>query len=133
VSVRRPLLAALSALIFCGVSTPHMNAQASPSEAQPAEHWTGKFAFLNFTGQRVALYVDGILVLDAILETDNWSTALSRYLEHPLRPSSAIKVIIDGSAAYDDRISTADIRTIYIDARAAPLVQQTDHPAPLLD
>lgn len=110
-----------------------MSAQASPSEAQSAAHWTGKFAFINFTGQRVALYVDGTLVLDAILETNNWSTALARYLEYPLRPSSSIKVIIDGSLAYDGRISTADIRTIYIDARAVPLVQQTNHPAPLLD
>jgi len=95
--------------------------------------WTVQFAFINFTGQRAQLYIDDDLVLDAPLETADWSTALSRSLTHSVAGSTSLKLSIDGAVVYEDRISGPHVRTIYIDARSPSPLRQTDHPVPLLD
>jgi len=101
--------------------------------AEASNCWTVQFAFINFTGQRAELYIDGDLVLDEPLDTANWSTALSRSLAHSVSNSTSMKLKIDDIVVYDRHIAGRQIRTIYIDARSSPVLEQTDHPAPLLD
>ena len=41
-------------------------------------------------GERLTLTLDETLVLDDRLQTEDWSTALSRYMELPIRPSTTM-------------------------------------------
>lgn len=129
----RLALASLGLVPLGGIAQAQAVERETSRCIQTAECWVGKFAFINFTGQRVEFRVDGVLVLDNALQTDDWSTALSRYLEHPLRASSAMELIIDGETVYAGPVSDAAVRTIYIDARRTLPVHQTNHPSPLLD
>ena len=105
---------------------------ADPVCAKAAGCRTGKFAFINFTGQRVAFYVGDELIVDEVLETRDWSTAQSLYVERQITDATQLKLIIDGVVRYEGQISGPDVRTIYIDAGPAS-VSQTNHPGPLLD
>jgi hypothetical protein len=129
----------LNLAVFLAAIVPLSGACARDTTSGPAHCaeasncWTVQFAFINFTGQRAELYIDGDLVLDEPLDTANWSTALSRSLIHPVSGSTSLKLKIDGVAVYDGHIASRQIRTIYIDARSSSALEQTDHPAPLLD
>lgn len=135
--MRKNALVALIALgIFgCGESAAQNTGQATSrqnADCARAVCRTGKFAFINFTGERVAFYVGNTLVVDEILETRDWSTAISRYVEYPIGDATHLKLIIDGAVRYEGQVSGSDVLTIYIDARP-PSVSQTNHPGPLLD
>lgn len=92
-----------------------------------------KFAFINFTGERLTLTLDETLVLDDRLQTEDWSTALSRYMELPIRPSTTMVMTLDGAIIYEGLAAGPEVQTIYVDARHDSPVRQTSHPAPLLD
>lgn len=133
-SVRAALTAiTLMALPFVSGACAQVAVHEPGQSAASRDYWTVQFAFINFTGQRAELVLDDELVLDAPLDTANWSTALSHSLMHAVTESTSLKLSIDGVVVYEDRISGPNVRTIYIDARSRTPLTQSNHPAPLLD
>ena len=132
--VRITLTAIMAAVVPLVGGACTQDAVREPAQCAGSQDcWTVTFAFFNFTGQRAELSIDDELVLDAPLETADWTNAMSRSVTHSVTGSTGMKIRINGAVVYEGRIAGPDVRTIYIDARSSTPVEQTDHPGPLLD
>lgn len=121
----------LVALAGCSDRAPGQRS-LSPTSECTRETGCVQVALTGFQGEAVELQMNEEIVFRGMPQTPDWSTELSATTEFRTADLKHIRLTINQDVVYDQPVSGASVRTIYVQPRR-PFVTLTSHSSPLLD
>lgn len=121
----------LMALAACSDRAPGQRSLPPTSECA-REAGCVQVALTGFRGEAVVLQMNEEVAFRGMPQTSDWSTELSATTEFQTADLKRIRLTINHDLVYDQPVSGASVRTIYVQPRH-PFVTLTNHPSPLLD